>query len=135
MLTLKEIQEYRQLAAQHPTKTAAKIIVRILDDMQDTRRELNKLRAQLLDKSGPMQPDSLMPFGKYKGEPMQEVPDDYLRWWIEANPDWDVIYIEVLYAKFPERAIAKQKLKLHDYITERFNGDKLQGGRTARESS
>lgn len=120
MLTLKEIQEYRRLAEQHPTKQSAKIIVRILDDMQDTRRELNKLRAQLLDKSGPFTATTLMPFGKYKGEPMHEVPDDYLTWWLEQNPDWDVIYIECLYAKFPERAIAKLKLKLHDYIKERF---------------
>ena len=79
------------------------------------------MRAQMLDKSGPFKPDSLMPFGKYKGEPLHEVPDDYFSWWLDQNPDWDVIYIEVLYAKFPERAIAKLKLKLHDYITERFN--------------
>ena len=39
----------------------------------------------------------------------------------EENPDWDVIYIERLYAKFPEKAIAKLKLKLHDYITIAFN--------------
>lgn len=129
MLSLDQIKEYRALAAQYPTKRAAQIINHILDDNQEMRRELNQLRAKQLDKSGPFSATTLMPFGKYKGEPMHEVPDDYLSWWIEQNPDWDVIYIEVLYAKFPERAIAKQKLKLHDYVTERFNGNKIQDHR------
>lgn len=121
MLTLQEIKEYRALAAKYPDTKGGKAINRILDDTQEIRRELNRLRAQLLDKSGPYQPDSLMPFGKYRGEPLHEVPDDYLKWWLEQNPDWDVIYVECLYSKFPERAIAKLKLKLHDYITQRFN--------------
>jgi hypothetical protein len=89
--------------------------------MQEARRELNRLRAMLLDKSGPYTASTLMPFGKYKSEPLGEVPDDYLKWWLKENPDWDVIYIESLYARYPEKAIAKAKLKLHDYVTERFN--------------
>jgi hypothetical protein len=102
-----------------------------LDEIQELRREVNRSRAKQLDKSGPLQPDSLMPFGKYKGEPLHEVPDDYLTWWLRQNPNWDVIYVEVLYAKFPERAIAQQKLKLHDYIKGRLhhNGDEIQGDR------
>lgn len=39
----------------------------------------------------PLEDDDEMPFGKYKGEPMREVPEDYLLWladqeWIERWP-------------------------------------------------
>lgn len=34
----------------------------------------------------PLQDDSPMPWGKYKGIPMQDVPADYLHWlWHEAG--------------------------------------------------
>lgn len=89
--------------------------------MQETRKELNRLRAQQLDKSQPYSSSTLMPFGKYKDEPLGEVPDDYLLWWLSINPDWDVLYVEALYAKYPERAVALIKLKLHDYVATRFN--------------
>jgi hypothetical protein len=69
-----------------------------------------------MDKSAPYNHSTLMPFGKYKGEPLGEVPNDYFKWWSRLNPDWDVLYIETLYAPYPEKAIAKQKLKLFDYI-------------------
>ena len=125
MLTLTEIKEYRNLAAKYPNNTSAKIINRILDDMQEQRRELNVLRARLTDKSGPYTENTLMPFGKYKGEPLHEVPAGYFQWWFNLNSDWDVIYIEVLYAPHKERAIARMKLKLHDYIKAKI----LQGDR------
>jgi hypothetical protein len=121
MLTLSEIQDYRKLAAQYPNNQSAKIITRILDDFQEVRTELNRLRARQLDKAGPYNSSTLMPFGKWKGEPLGEVPDNYLEWWLRKNPDWDLLFIEANYASYPERAFAIQKMKMHDYITNRFN--------------
>ena len=121
MLTLQQVKDYRDIAAKHPGHKSAEIINTLLDELEPLRKELNRLRARELDKSGPYMDGTLMPFGKYKGEPLHEVPEDYLRWWLEQNPDWDVIYIEFLYAKYPEKAIAGSKLKLHDYVMDRFN--------------
>ena len=84
-----------------------------------------QLRAKVSDRSAPYNGYSPMPFGKYKDEPLSEVPDSYLEWWWRNNPDWDVIYIETLYAPFPERAFAKQKLKLHDYLKERYGNNQV----------
>ncbi len=33
-----------------------------------------------------MNDDSLMPFGKYKGQRLGDVPDDYWRWFLDQ--DW-----------------------------------------------
>ncbi len=34
--------------------------------------------------------DSLMPFGKYKGQPMQDVPASYLHWFYHNGSDGNV---------------------------------------------
>jgi len=124
MLTLAQIKEYKALAAKHPNNVASKIITNLLDELQQARTEIIKLRSDAIDRRGPYTDDSLMPIGKqYKGELLALVPDDYLRWWINQpeNKARESIEIDVRFKSYPEKAFAVQRLKLHDYTVARLH--------------
>jgi hypothetical protein len=53
----------------------------------------------------------LMPFGKHKGEPMQDVPAHYLRWW--WNEDGKSFSTT---GPIPSNKSIQEKIKLANYI-------------------
>jgi hypothetical protein len=91
-------------------------LVMVLDGVRGTAYAVREP-----DKSGPMTDDSLMPYGKYKNTPLWKVPDDYWQWWKNKHPDPDVIEAETGSYDFRKRSIARQNLKLWDYIQGRFS--------------
>lgn len=121
MLTYSQLQEYRKLTARYPNNVSAKIINELLNDLQEARNEIFKLRRERLDKKGPLTDDSPMPFGQYKKEklPLREVPEDYLRWWY-GQQDKERLEMDAELADYPKRAVALKLLKLYDYLTWRF---------------
>jgi uncharacterized protein (DUF3820 family) len=77
---------------------------------------------------------TIIPFGKYSKPPdgpkrLADVPDDYLRWWIRENGNRELIVLESEYGPQNKRHIARQNLKLYDYIIKRFDGDEVQADR------
>jgi uncharacterized protein (DUF3820 family) len=83
--------------------------------------ELERLRAIADEKQGVFSDFTLMPFGEHRNKMLADVPERYLRWWLGQNPDRGVIQLEVQCNTFPKKAIAQQKLKLHDYLKARFD--------------
>jgi hypothetical protein len=130
MLTLAQIKEYKALAAQHPGNVSSKIITHLLGELQEARSEIIKLRSEAIDRRGPYTDHSIMPIGKqYKGEPLELVPDDYLRWWITQpdNSNREGIETDVRFASYPEKAFAIQRLKLYDYTADRLKLNRHNG--------
>jgi hypothetical protein len=121
-VTLTEIREYRKLAAGHQNNISAKIITRLLDELQSVRDELVKLRLRCADKYTPYDDNAPCPFGQYKGERLADVPEDYLRWWFNTAGKREMIVLDMDYGPWPKRVAAFKRLKLYDYIKERFNG-------------
>jgi len=120
-VSLQDIKSYLALVKRYPDNVSSKIITRLLDELQSYRTELIRLRAAMVDKRGPLTDDSLCPFGQYKDERLGDVPDEYLRWWFRENSDRSILELEVHCLGYPKKAIAIQKLKLHDYLKFRWH--------------
>jgi hypothetical protein len=121
ILTLAEIKGYRALAARYPNTTGGRVINRLLDAIQAYRSETNLLRAQATtEKSGPYSDNTLMPFGRYRSEPLCEVPDDYLRWFTGSN-NRHALFVDAQFQQYPQRAIAQMKLRLFEYAAARLH--------------
>ena len=122
-MTLTEIKKYRQEARRWKnTHRAAQTILKLCDELERLHPIADERKAAFSD-------FSLMPFGAYKRShtKLGDVPDDYLRWWLSQNPDPSGLSIDAEFGKFPERMVARQKLKLFTYIQERFNGNEQNG--------
>jgi hypothetical protein len=113
---LADLRAWRAHAKRHVKEVPdfARIVLEACD-------EVERLRAIADEKHGVFSDFTLMPFGKHRGLRLADVPADYLEWWLrQPNNDSAVIRSEAQFDKFPQRAIAQQKLKLRDYITARF---------------
>jgi hypothetical protein len=106
----KRLQECRALADAHPTNISAKIIVELCDEIDRLR-----MKGSGSNGSAPFNDGTPFPFGKYKGDPLCEVPDDYWNWWFNQNSDRGTIDLEAQFSPFPKKMVAIKKLKLHDY--------------------
>ena len=116
-MTKAELTGYRREAKKHVgTHRSASIILTLCD-------EVERLTAIADERSNRYGDYTLLPFGAYKGKRLCDVPDDYLKWWFNATNE-AVVRIDTEFGKFPERAAAKQKLKLLEYLKGRFNGNK-----------
>jgi hypothetical protein len=94
------------------------------DDVDELEKAVNGLRVAVNklcapDKSEPLSDDSVMTFGKHKGERLSQIDTGYYRWWLNKNPDRDEIESAAVVARYPEKAVLNQKLKFHVYATER----------------
>jgi hypothetical protein len=127
-LTLNEIRNYRALIQQHPNNISSRIIARLLDVVQLYHDDLVAAKLAAADKYGPYDDGTPMPFGKYKGERLADVPDDYLNWWFDKNRDRSAIILEMDYGSWPQRASAAKKLRLHDYLKASYD-DQVQDHR------
>jgi hypothetical protein len=58
----------------------------------------------------------LMPFGKHKGEPMQDVPAHYLRWWWTEGDGKDYSKVIPQHDVDKQRLWILEKIKLANYI-------------------
>jgi len=101
------------------------------DDIEQLQKYLNVLRIEANklcapDKSEPLTDDSLMTFGKHKGERLGTIDTGYFKWWLAKNPDRDEIESAAVTARYPEKAVLTQKLKLHAYATARVERDNTQ---------
>lgn len=132
MLTLADIKGYKALVAKHPDNVASKIITHLLGELSEARQIIFKLRSDAIDKRGAFTKDTLMPFGQYKGEPLELVPPDYFKWWAgqPENLDRESIEIDMRFKGYPEKAFAIQRLKLYDYIHS-MNGNGSKNGNGA----
>jgi hypothetical protein len=122
-ISVEEVRTWRKLAEAHQNNVASKIILRLLDERREWREELSTLRLKVSDKHGPLDGSSPCPFGKeYKGEPLGQVPDSWLRWWFDQQ-DRDTILNEMDFdPSWAKRKSAFKKLRLFDYLEQRFNG-------------
>ena len=66
--------------------------------------------------------ESPMPFGKYKGEKLGEVPSSYLLWFFEQKwaSDWPELYdyVEEHYETLEEDAVYEQELRNDVYMDD-----------------
>ena len=137
-LSLDEIKEYRKLTKKYPSNVSSKIIDRLLDQIRIYQQQLDELHMEAASKIEVLTDWSRCPFGKYKGTPMEHVPDDYLRWWLEQNKERGVMEMDAEFQPFPARAAAIQKLKLYDYVKARLeyvNKDKDGGLRETEDEN
>jgi len=116
--------EWKKLGTEHQAKESGQIILALVDEVVRLKR-----LAPLPD-TGQKKvsygtedvytDDTVMFFGKNKGNRLGSVQDDYLLWWLELNPDRGIIELEVAHGEPKHRNFAKKKLKLFDYLAKRF---------------
>jgi hypothetical protein len=121
-MTLADIRAYRAHAKRHLKECPA--FARLLLQTCD---EIERLRAIADEKHGAFSDFTLMPFGKHRGQKLADVPDDYLEWWLRNNSDRSAIEVGTRFGAFAEKAVAQQKLKLFDYLSQRFGGSTFNG--------
>jgi hypothetical protein len=114
-MTLTEIRQYRHEAQKwKESHKAAQVILKLCD-------ELERLHPIADERTAAFSDFSLMPFGAHKKVKLGDVPDNYLKWWLSQNPNADALSLDAEFGDFPKRMVARQKLKLFDYIQERFS--------------
>jgi putative quorum-sensing-regulated virulence factor len=118
-MTKTELQGYRTAAEKY------KNVHRFADMVLELCDEIERLRAVADEKNGRYGDYTLIPFGKYKGRRLMDVPDDYLYWWRHQNRDESSIFLDTQYGPFAQRVAAKMKLKLHEYLKVRLNGNQV----------
>src|SRR5262249_44694641 len=112
------LRRVKALVKAFPADVSLETIERLIKAWEIVRAAIYRLREP--EKGEPMTDDSICPFGKHKGEPLRNVPDSYLRWWIKQNPDRNAIESKAATFDYRERAVALRGLKLWDYIAARF---------------
>jgi hypothetical protein len=89
--------------------------------------EVVRLRGIADEKRSEYSDFTQLSFGQHKGRKLADVPNEYLEWWLRQHPDREIIRLETEYGAWGQRAIAKQNLKLYDYVQKRLNNDNTQG--------
>ena len=118
-MTRAELKTYRSFGIRYKNShRSAQMILALCD-------EVERLTAVADERTGRYGDYTLLPFGKHKGRRLMDVPDDYLRWWREQNADEASIRLDTQYGPYPDRAAAKMKLKLHEYLKTRLNGNQV----------
>jgi len=111
------LRRLKTLVKSFPADVSLGTVDRLIRGWEILRDTIYKLRAP--DKGEPMTDDSLMPFGRYKGKPMRNVPDDYLQWWLNEHSNREEIETDAATYDYKQRAIALRNLKVWDYATTR----------------
>jgi uncharacterized protein (DUF3820 family) len=81
--------------------------------------EVERLKQIADERHGEYSDYTQLPFGKYKGKRLADVPDDYLRWWIEQHDRYSMS-LDAQYGPQSKRQVARANLKLYDYILRRM---------------
>ena len=109
------LEDYYQQAIKQIPRRSAVMIMELVEEVRRLRDLHTKRKAA---RGEPLDDDCEMSFGEFKGERLADVPDDYLIWWRSQN-HVDDLNIDAQFGQQPAKAIAKQKLRLYEYITKR----------------
>ena len=85
--------------------------------------EVERLRQIADERNGEYSDYTLMPFGQYKGKRLADIESDYFKWWLSQNPDREKLTEEWRDGNFQAKAIASMKIRLYDYIVDRFRNE------------
>jgi hypothetical protein len=125
-ITDEQLEVWRLLAIRNQGKESAGIILSLLKEVRTLQAAVaaatakRELKVDFTDwkEGGVVSDDTPMFFGKHKGLPLVQVPDDYVEWWMGSkNPD--EIARDAQGGNKQDQYFAKMKLKLYDYCEER----------------
>ena len=118
------LEDYYQQAGKRLPQRSAAMVIELVEEVRRLRDLHTKRKAR---RGEDLDDDCEISFGEYAGERLADVPDDYLVWWRSQNR-LDSLTVDASFGQQPAKAIAKQRLRLYEYICKRVgnNGREIQ---------